>query len=99
MSWLLWLLSLLFPLFVLLPRARKLGSVSFTEVAGVGWQCTIRPTAETRGKRVLSSWSAANKTMGRALRDAVEIAETNPDPLGANRTVCAPKLGGREFDE
>jgi hypothetical protein len=93
-----WLLSWLFPLAVMLPRARKLGSVSFTEVAGVGWQCTIRPPIASGQRRMLSSWHATAKTLGRALRDAVETAELNPDPWANNKAEFSPKLGGREFD-
>lgn len=90
-----WLLSWLFPLAVLLPRARKLGAVMLQTVAGVGWQATIRPSASSG--RTVNAWSAQAKTLGGALRGALEQAHAHPR-FGFWPTTFAPKLGGEEFD-
>lgn len=99
--WLLgWLLGWLFPLRFLLPKARALGAVTFTEVAGVGWQCTIQPlhTADRSPRAMrLNSWRGVADSLVGALRNALQVAETKtsnhvPSPF-------APKLGGAEFDD
>ncbi len=94
-----WLLSWLFPLWALLPRARAIGAVSFTEVQGIGWQCTIRPPASGSWQRgAVNSWSGLGASLGRALRSALSEASANPlVAIGGGR--CAPKLGGAEFHE
>lgn len=94
-----WLLSWLFPLWALLPRARAIGAVTFQEVAGVGWQCTIRPPTTSAWQRgAVNSWSATGRSLGRALRSALREVSDNPKvAIGGGR--CAPVLGGREFDD
>ena len=94
-----WLLSWLFPTWALLPRARAIGSVSFTEVGGVGWQCTIRPPQTGPWQRgAVNAWSGQGRSLGRALRDALSVAANNPKvAIGGGR--CAPVLGGDEFDD
>lgn len=92
-----WLLSWLFPLTVLMPRARALGSVTFQTVEGVGWMVSIRPPYGSGGRRV-NAWSGQGSSMARALRDALREAAENPTS-GASTEPCAPKLGGAEFDE
>lgn len=93
-----WLLSWLFPLWALLPRARALGSVSFQTVAGVGWMCTIRPPQDGPWQRgAVNSWSGSGVSLGRALRAVLSEVTANPIvPIGGGRT--AVKLGGAEFD-
>jgi len=91
-----WLLSWLFPLWVMLPRARELGSVSFQEVAGVGWMATIRPPYTSAAK--VNAWSGEGRSLGAALRQALALATVNPTS-GASQLACAPKLGGAEFDD
>ena len=97
-----WLLSWLFPLWALLPRARALGEVSFSEVAGVGWQCTIRPphnfTVSTIRRRPVNAWSAQGKSIGSALRAVITEAKGNPDSGAGDGKNCVPRLGGEEFD-
>lgn len=90
------LLSLLFPLWALLPRASQLGAVSFTQVAGVGWQATIRPPFVAG--RGINAWSGQAKRMGQALRMALQEANAHPK-FGWFDTKFAPKLGTKEFDE
>lgn len=94
-----WLLSLLFPLWALLPRARELGAVTFQEVAGVGWQCTIRPPQATgvRRRGSVNSWSAQGRTLGKALKGAMAEAKENPTN-GASTAASLPKLGGYSHD-
>ena len=93
-----WLLSWLFPLFALLPRARALGAVSFQTVEGVGWMCTIRPPQTGPWQRgAVNAWSGSGTTLARALRSALAEVVANPKvALGGGRT--APRLGGSEFD-
>lgn len=96
-----WLLALLFPLLALLPRARALGSVSFTAVEGAGWMCTIRPphgpmTGPRRGSGV-NAWTGSGMSMGRALRDALRVAAENKT-MSHEGGRFAPRLGGAEFD-
>lgn len=101
-----WLLAWLFPLWALLPRARQLGSVSFVEVAGVGWQCTIRPPHESSfgiaarafRRRAVNAWSAQGGSLGSALRAAIGEAQANPTSGAGDGSNCVPKLGGEEFD-
>lgn len=92
------LLSRFFPLWALLPLARRLGAVSFQEVAGVGWQCSIRPThgLESRGRRGVNCWTGQASSLGAALRSALEETGKTADHAGS---TFAPKLGGSEFDE
>ena len=94
-----WLLSWLFPMVFMLRRARRLGAISFTEVAGVGWQCSIRPPHGDGWKnRGLNSWSGQGSSLGRALAAAVDHADVVGRPTREGATF-APKLGGAEFDE
>lgn len=90
------LLGLLFPLWALLPRATELGVVSFTQVAGVGWQATIRPPYEAG--RGVNAWSGQARRMGQALRAALQEANAHPK-FGYWETIFAPKLGTKEFDD
>jgi hypothetical protein len=95
-----WLLSWLFPLWALLPRARRLGAVSFTEVSGVGWQATIRPSPANdnhRRDRRVNCWSAQARTIGGALREVINEATTKTVDHGGD--LYAPRLGGKEFDD
>lgn len=95
-----WLLSFLFPLWALLPRARLLGAVSFQEVAGVGWQCAIRPATKDVFKRgAINSWIGQGRTLGDALRDALATAADNEKIAFEGDPRHRPKLGGAEFDE
>jgi hypothetical protein len=94
-----WLLSWVFPLWALLPRARALGAVSFTEVQGVGWQCSIRPPHDSSSwrRRGLNSWAGTGVSLGRALRAAI----AHHDEVGRQTrdgSEFAPRLGGEEFD-
>jgi hypothetical protein len=93
-----WLLAWLFPLWVLLPKARAIGAVSFTEVEGVGWQCTIRPPQTGPWQRgAVNSWSGVGGSLAVALRRALREVASNPKvALGGGK--CAPVLGGPEVD-
>lgn len=91
------LLSYLFPMWALLPRAKELGSVSFWSLPE-GWQCTIRPSTYGPKQRGLNSWTAMAKTMGAALRQAVRLADDIPEYKPAPQEF-RPKLGGAEFDK
>lgn len=93
-----WLLSWLFPLWALLPRARSIGSVTFTEVQGAGWQCTIRPPQTGPWQRgAINSWSGVGASLGQALRSALaEVAAKPKVAIGGGK--CAPVLGGAEAD-
>lgn len=90
------ILSFLFPLWILLPKAKALGSVTFSTIPD-GWHCVIRPSTYGPKPRGLNSWSAMAKTMGAALRQAMRLASENPEYRPEVQTY-APKLGGREFD-
>lgn len=92
-------LAWLFPLRFLIPKARLLGVVSFQEVAGVGWQCAIRPPiAQVRKRGAINCWTGQGLTMAVALRDALTTAADNPKILFEGDPRHAPRLGGREFD-
>jgi hypothetical protein len=94
------MISLLLLLF-LLPRARRLGTVSFTEVAGVGWQASIRPyhrETPTKTLRRINAWTGQAKSLGSALRGALSEAKTHKTSGAGNGANFLPKLGGREFD-
>lgn len=91
-----WLLGWLFPIWFLLPKARRMGTVTIAEVQGAGWMCTIRPPYAEPWRRV-NSWSGTAATMGGAIRAALAFAAENPTS-DAGTTACVPKLGGREFD-
>lgn len=93
-----WLLSWLFPLWALLPLARRLGAVTFQEVAGVGWMCTIRPPHTGWQRGAVNAWSAEGRSMGRALRSVIAEAKERPTN-GASTQPCAPRLGGPEYDD
>jgi hypothetical protein len=93
-----WLLSWLFPLWALLPRARALGAVSFVEVLGVGWQCSVRPPhagPDHRRARGVNCWTAQGPTLGSSLRAALAETTKSADHEGSS---FAPRLGGAEFD-
>lgn len=99
MKLLLWLLSFLFPLAGLIPRARRLGTISFTEVAGVGWQATIRPPLSAKRERgAINAWSGQGSSLSAALREAMALASEHPREDFEGDPRHAPKLGGREFD-
>lgn len=95
-----WLLGWLFPLWVLLPRARALGAITFQTVEGVGWQCSIRPPHRDDApwkRRGLNSWSGTGASLAAALRAALATS----DEVGRQTRdgdTFAPKLGGDEFD-
>ncbi len=92
-------MALLWLLF-LLPRARRLGAVSFTEVDGVGWQASIRPRVVASGpRRRLNSWTGQARTLGSALKVALEEAKAHKDSGAGDGKNFLPKLGGREFDD
>jgi hypothetical protein len=94
-----WLLSWLFPVWTLLPRARALGSVTFQTVDGVGWMCTIRPPLSQRPRRgAINAWHGGGKTMGAALRAALGEVEAKPSE-SFEGAAFAPRLGGKEFDD
>jgi hypothetical protein len=88
-------------LLFLLPRARKLGTVSFTEVAGVGWQCSIRPSHGTPTKtlRRINAWTGQAKSLGSALREALAEAKAHQTSGAGDGSNFHPKLGGREYDD
>jgi hypothetical protein len=89
----------LFPLWLLLPRARSLGSITFQTVEGVGWQCTIRPPSTGPWRRgAVNAWSGSGATLGRAVRAALETAAAQP-LVAIAAAHQAPRLGGREFDD
>lgn len=101
MRWFVRFLSWLFPssLSVLLPLGRRHGSISFVEVAGIGWQCTIRPPttgAWTRG--AVNAWSATGRSINDALENAIIEAERRP-LVAIDAAPARPRLGGAEFDE
>lgn len=101
MRWLWRLLCWAFPssLFVLLPIARRHGSIAFVEVAGVGWQCTIRPPTTGPWQRgAVNAWSAMGKSLSDALENAIIEAQRKP-LVALDIAKMAPKLGGAEFDE
>jgi hypothetical protein len=91
------ILSYLFPFWTLMPKAEKLGSVTFSSSPGVGWQCTIRPSSYGPKPRGINSWTGIAKTMGAALRAAMRLAEAQPE-YRPQPQAYKPKLGGREFD-
>jgi hypothetical protein len=93
-----WLLSWLFPLWALLPLARRLGTVSFQEVAGVGWQCSIRPPhnpLQPRRARGVNCWTGQAASIGASLREALTETRKTAEHEGS---TFLPKLGGEEFD-
>ena len=101
MRWLLRILSWLFPssLALNLPVARRYGMVSFTEVAGAGWQCTIRPPSTGAWKRgAINCWSATGRELNDALEAAIAEAEKRP-MVEIEAARMAPRLGGAEFDD
>lgn len=87
-------------LLVLLPRARRLGQVSFTEVEGVGWQCSIRPphTTTSQVRRRMNSWTGQASSLGHSLRAALEEAKAHKDSGAGDGSNFLPRIGGREFD-
>jgi len=88
----------LFLLWWYLGAARLLGSVLLTDIAGGGWQCTIRPPHVLGRRNRVNSWHARGRTMGHALRAAVREAIENPPPPANGDARTAPKLGLEEFD-
>lgn len=94
-----WILSWLFPLWALLPRARRLGAVTFTEVTGVGWQCSIRPNhdSQTWNRRGLNSWRGTGRSLGASVRDALTAAGDVGKPT-RDGSEYAPKIGGEAHD-
>lgn len=93
------MIGLLLLLF-LLPGARRLGAVSFTEVDGVGWQASIRPRVVASGpRRRLNSWTGQARSLGGALREALVQAKAHKDAGAGDGSNFLPKLGGREYDD
>lgn len=90
------LLSYLFPMRFLMPKAKDLGSVSFFSCSD-GWQCTIRPSTFGPKQRGINSWSGVAPTLGGALRAAMRLAQAQPE-YRPETQAYKPKLGGREFD-
>ena len=94
-----WLLSWLFPLWALLPLARRLGSVSCQEVQGIGWQTTIRPPHDPllpRRARGVNCWMGQAATLGGSLRMALTETKKSADHEGS---TFLPRLGTQEFDD
>lgn len=94
-------LSWFFPssLAINLPVARKHGTISFTEVQGAGWQCTIRPPSTGPWKRgAINCWSATGDSINDALENAILEAERRP-VVEIEAARMAPRLGGAEFDD
>lgn len=94
------MIGLLLLLF-LLPQATRLGQVSFTQVDGVGWQCSIRPPHATTSqvRRRMNSWTGQARTLGHALREALETAKDNQTSGAGDGKNFLPRIGGREFDD
>lgn len=90
-------LSYLFPLWILLPKAKDLGSVTFSCLPE-GFQCTIRPSTYGPKVRGINSWTGMSKSMGGALRQAMAVAAKVPEYKPAPQAF-RPKLGGPEFDK
>ncbi len=90
---LVWLL----PLWYWLSKAKTHGVISFTEVAGVGWQCTIRPESKTWGeRRGVNAWLGEGRSLKAALVDAIASTKQSADHTPS---TFRPKLGGAEYDD
>ncbi len=92
------------PFFRLLNEARERGRVSLQEVdigkGRVGWYASIRPSFAGKGAHAHRyAWTGQDEDMGNALEQAVEEAREFPVMIAMTDERCAPKLGGKEFDD
>lgn len=92
------------PLVRLLNEARERGRVSLQEVDigknRVGWYASIRPTEVGKGAHAHRyAWTGQSEDMTEALEEALEEARAFPTMIDMTKDECAPRLGGREFDE
>jgi len=92
------------PFHRLLGEAREFGRVSLQEVdigkMGVGWYVSIRPVDAGKGGHAHRyAWTGQSFDIGDALEEALEEARNFPKMIDMTGETCAPRLGGREFDD
>lgn len=95
MTFLYWLL----PLWALLVLAKRRGAITLQTVAGVGWQCSVRPPTDRIAKHgAINSWIGQGRSLRAAVRESLLLARENEKILFEGDPRHQPKLGGAEFD-
>lgn len=92
------------PFLRMLNEAQGHGRVSLQQVdigkGAVGWYASIRPASAGKGLHAHRyAWTGQDGDIGNALELAVEEARTFPTMIDMSEDRCAPRLGGREYDE
>ena len=92
------------PFFLLLREAQGRGRVSLAEVdigkGTTGWYASIRPPNTANGPHAHRyAWTGQAPDIASALEGALEEAREFPVMIDMTESRCAPRLGGKEFDD